>query len=143
MGDGKCSTGHHLAVHAAGQRRWCLADREGGPMSPEQSVVFVIDDDPSMRESLESLLRSVGHAAQAFGSTQEFLLSERPDMPGCLVLDVRLPGRSGLEFQRERSEEHTSELQSLMRISYAVFCLKKKNTIHKINKESSTSKHRS
>src|SRR3546814_14611676 len=70
-------------------------------MSPEQSVVFVIDDDPSMRESLESLLRSVGHAAQAFGSTQEFLLSERPDMPGCLVLDVRLPGRSGLEFQRE------------------------------------------
>src|SRR3546814_20890915 len=75
------------AVHAAGQRRWCLSDREGGPMSPEQAVVFVIDDDPSMRESLESLLRSVGHAAQAFGSTQEFLLSERPDMPGCLVLD--------------------------------------------------------
>src|SRR3546814_2394751 len=147
-------------------------------MSPEQSVVFVIDDDPSMRESLESLLRSVGHAAQAFGSTQEFLLSERPDMPGCLVLDVRLPGRSGLEFQREltrsgvelpivfisghgdipmsvtamkagaiefltkpfrdqdfRSEEHTSELQSLMRISYAVFCLiKKHNTTTKYNK---------
>src|SRR3546814_20667040 len=54
-----------------------------------------------MRESLESLLRSVGHAAQAFGSTQEFLLSERPDMPGCLVLDVSLPGLSGLEFQPE------------------------------------------
>jgi FixJ family two-component response regulator len=70
-------------------------------VNSEQSVVFVIDDDPSMRESLESLLRSVGHAAQAFGSTQEFLLSERPDVPGCLVLDVRLPGRSGLEFQRE------------------------------------------
>ena len=70
-------------------------------MSQGQSVVFVIDDDPSMRESLESLLRSVGHAAKAFGSTQEFLLGERPDMPGCLVLDVRLPGRSGLEFQQE------------------------------------------
>src|SRR3546814_11905383 len=101
MGDGKCSTGHHRAVHAAGQRGWRIADREGGAMSPEQSVVFVIDDDPSMRESLESLLRSVGHAAQAFGSTQEFLLSERPDMPGCLVLDVSLPGRCGLDFQRE------------------------------------------
>jgi FixJ family two-component response regulator len=70
-------------------------------MNSEQSVVFVIDDDPSMRESLESLLRSVGHAAHAFATTEEFLLSERPDVPGCLVLDVRLPGRSGLEFQRE------------------------------------------
>jgi len=70
-------------------------------MNSSQSVVFVIDDDPSMRESLESLLRSVGHAAHTFGSTQDFLHRERPDVPGCLVLDVRLPGRSGLEFQRE------------------------------------------
>lgn len=70
-------------------------------MNSENTIVFVIDDDPSMRASLESLLRSVGHAAQAFESTQEFLLGERPDAPGCLVLDVRLPGRSGLEFQRE------------------------------------------
>lgn len=70
-------------------------------MSSEQSVVFVIDDDPSMRESLESLLRSICHEVQAFATTQEFLLSERPDVPGCLVLDVRLPGQSGLEFQRE------------------------------------------
>jgi len=70
-------------------------------MSMEQSLVFIIDDDPSMRESLERLLRSVGHLAQTFGSTQEFLLSERPDVPGCLILDVRLPGRSGLEFQQE------------------------------------------
>lgn len=72
-------------------------------MNSEQALVFVIDDDPSMRESLESLLRSVGHTALAFGSTREFLLAERPDGPGCLVLDVRLPGRSGLEFQRELS----------------------------------------
>jgi FixJ family two-component response regulator len=70
-------------------------------MNSEQSVVFVIDDDPSMRESLESLLRSVGHAVHAFATTQEFLLSDRSDLPGCLVLDVRLPGQSGLEFQRE------------------------------------------
>jgi FixJ family two-component response regulator len=70
-------------------------------MSTDQSLVFIIDDDPSMRASIQSLLRSVGHATQAFASTQEFKLSERPDAPGCLVLDVRLPGRSGLEFQQE------------------------------------------
>lgn len=70
-------------------------------MSTEQSVVFIIDDDPSMRTSLESLLRSVGHVVQAFASTHDFLRSKRPDALGCLVLDVRLPGQSGLEFQRE------------------------------------------
>lgn len=70
-------------------------------MNSEQSVVFVIDDDLSMRESLESLLRSVGHTALVFGSTQEFLLTERPDGPSCLVLDIRLRGQSGLEFQQE------------------------------------------
>jgi FixJ family two-component response regulator len=66
-----------------------------------ESVVFIIDDDPAIRESLQNLLRSVDQASQAFGSTQEFLDSARPDAPGCLVLDIRLPGRSGLEFQRE------------------------------------------
>src|SRR3546814_6944394 len=101
MGDGKCSTGHYLAVHAAVQRGWRIAEREGGAMSPEQSVGFVIDDDPSMRESLDSLLHTVGHAAQAFGSTQEFLLSERPYMTGSLVLDVRMPTRREIELQRE------------------------------------------
>lgn len=54
-----------------------------------------------MRASIESLLLSVGHVTQAFATTQEFVLSERPGVPGCLVLDVRLPGRSGLEFQQE------------------------------------------
>jgi FixJ family two-component response regulator len=66
----------------------------------DQPVVFVIDDDPSVREALEDLLQSVGLRARAFGSAQEFLQSERPDAPGCIVLDVRLPGASGLEFQR-------------------------------------------
>ena len=73
-------------------------------MSEEQPVVFVVDDDPSVREALASLLRSVGLEVQSFGSTQEFLQSKRPDAPGCLVLDVRLPGRSGLDFQRELAE---------------------------------------
>jgi FixJ family two-component response regulator len=67
----------------------------------DQNFVFIIDDDLSMRRSLESLLRSVGLAALSFESVQDFLLAERPDAPSCLVLDVRLPGRSGLEFQRE------------------------------------------
>jgi FixJ family two-component response regulator len=73
-------------------------------MSAEEPVVFVIDDDPSVRDALAGLLRSVGLAVRSFGSTQEFVQSERPDAPGCLVLDVRLPGRSGLDFQRELGE---------------------------------------
>jgi FixJ family two-component response regulator len=68
-------------------------------MSAEQPIVFVIDDDASVRDALEDLLRSVGLQAKSFGSTQEFLQSQRPDAPGCIVLDVRLPGSSGLEFQ--------------------------------------------
>jgi FixJ family two-component response regulator len=75
-------------------------------MSTDQSLVFIIDDDPSMRASIESLLRSVGHTAQSFASTQEFMLSERLDAPGCLVLDIRLPGRSGLELQRELAKSN-------------------------------------
>jgi FixJ family two-component response regulator len=70
-------------------------------MSLEQPVVFVIDDDQSMREALEGLLRTVGLKVCLFESTREFLQSERPDAPSCLVLDVRLPGLSGLDFQSE------------------------------------------
>jgi FixJ family two-component response regulator len=66
----------------------------------DAAVVYVIDDDPSVRDALEDLLRSVGLDVRAFGSTGDFLRGERPDVPGCLVLDVRLPGSSGLEFQR-------------------------------------------
>jgi FixJ family two-component response regulator len=67
----------------------------------EPAVVFVVDDDPSMRRSLEALLRSVGLDVQLFSSAQEFMQAERLDAPGCLVLDVRLPGMSGLAFQEE------------------------------------------
>ncbi|MEJ1158883.1 response regulator transcription factor [Prosthecomicrobium sp. N25] len=70
-------------------------------MRSETAVVFVIDDDPAMRVSIESLLRSVGHSVRSFGSPAEFLGTPPHDGPGCLVLDVRLPGISGLEFQRE------------------------------------------
>jgi len=64
-------------------------------------TVIVIDDDPDVREALERLLRSVGLGASAYGSVSEFLKAGRSDGPTCMVLDVRLPGKSGLEFQRE------------------------------------------
>ena len=69
-------------------------------MIEPQSFVFVVDDDASVRAAVEDLLRSVGLAVRTYGSTQEFLQSKLPDAPGCLVLDVRMPGQSGLEFQR-------------------------------------------
>jgi len=69
-------------------------------MGEEQSVIFVIDDDPSMRDALEDLLRSIDLDVRVFKSTQEFLASGRPDVPGCLVLDVRIPGQGGLNLQR-------------------------------------------
>ena len=69
-------------------------------MTEEQAIVFVVDDDPSMRATLSDVMRSVGLEVQTFKSAQEFLGSELPDAPGCLVLDVRLPGQSGLDFQR-------------------------------------------
>jgi FixJ family two-component response regulator len=70
-------------------------------MPENNPVVYVVDDDPSIRDALESLIRSVGFRAQTFASAQDFLKSARPDAPGCLVLDVRLPGLSGLDLQRE------------------------------------------
>jgi FixJ family two-component response regulator len=69
-------------------------------MTEGKAVVFIIDDDAAVREGLVDLFQSIGMAALSFGSTQEFLEGSRPDSPGCIVLDVRLPGQSGLEFQR-------------------------------------------
>lgn len=73
-------------------------------MSHEQSLVYIVDDDSSVRESIESLVCSVGHAARLFSSTRDFFVAERPNVPSCLVLDVRFPGPSGLEFQRHLTE---------------------------------------
>jgi FixJ family two-component response regulator len=70
-------------------------------MSESVPVVFVVDDDPSVRRAIKRLVESVGMRVELFGSAQEFLHSERPDSPNCLVLDIRLPGMSGLDFQRE------------------------------------------
>jgi FixJ family two-component response regulator len=69
-----------------------------------ENVVFVIDDDASLRASLVDLFGSVGLYVEAFGSAADFLCSERPDCPSCLVLDVRLPGLSGLDFQADLAQ---------------------------------------
>ena len=69
----------------------------------DEPTIIVVDDDPGMRESLHDLLRSVGLQVKALASVPEFLKEGRPEGPTCLVLDVRLPGRSGLDFQRDLS----------------------------------------
>ncbi len=77
-------------------------------MSDAPSTVFVIDDDPSVLDAISSLLRSVGLKTELFGSVREFVSSGKPRSPGCLVLDVRLPGQSGLDFQDKlaRTQNH-------------------------------------
>src|SRR5215831_18984137 len=85
------------------------ADGCGGEgMSEADAVVFVVDDDPAIRDALTSLLRSVGLAVETFGSAQEFCTRPPPDGPSCLVLDVQLPGLSGLELQQELAKVHAS-----------------------------------
>jgi FixJ family two-component response regulator len=85
-------------------RRWQVTER---PMSPrdlaktQDSIVFVIDDDEGMRRALANLFRSVGLEVEVFASASEMLQSKLPDVASCLVLDVRLPGLSGLDFQIE------------------------------------------
>jgi DNA-binding NtrC family response regulator len=70
-------------------------------MSDTGALVYVVDDDPSAREGVAGLIRSAGLKARTFVSAQEFLATPRPDVPGCLVLDVNLPGLSGLDLQQE------------------------------------------
>lgn len=71
------------------------------PKSEEQPVVFVVDDDESLRDALKRLFQMVGLRAETFAAAPDFLRRKAPDAPSCLVLDVRLPGISGLEFQAE------------------------------------------
>jgi FixJ family two-component response regulator len=87
--------------HHQPQSRIHPARSNGASLSTEeQGIVFIVDDDASVRAALEDLLGSIGLNVQSFGTVQEFLDSKRPDVAGCIVLDVRLPGTSGLEFQR-------------------------------------------
>ncbi|HEY5073819.1 MAG TPA: response regulator, partial [Pyrinomonadaceae bacterium] len=75
-----------------------------GATADTQRIVYVIDDDSSMRESLRSLLGSVGLRVETFGAAPEFFVKKLPDTAMCLVVDVRLPGLSGLDFQAELSK---------------------------------------
>ena len=70
-------------------------------MSNPESIVFVIDDDPSVQRAIKRLIGSLGLQVQLFGSPQEFIASRLPNVPSCLVLDIRLPGISGLDLQRQ------------------------------------------
>lgn len=83
------------------RRQWATRTRMTASDGTAQPVVVVIDDDRDIREALRGLLRTVGLRVESFASVQEFLDSAHPDLPGCLVLDVRLPGLSGLDFQEE------------------------------------------
>jgi FixJ family two-component response regulator len=94
---------HH---HQSESRRHSARSNGGSLSTEERGIVFIVDDDASVRAALEDLLGSIGLNVRSFGTVQEFLDSKRPDAAGCIVLDVRLPGTSGLEFQRHlaRSE---------------------------------------
>jgi FixJ family two-component response regulator len=71
---------------------------------PGTSTVFVVDDDPSMRASIQGLLKSANLRSESFGTAEEFLRNKRPEGPSCLVLDVNLPGVNGLDFQRQLAD---------------------------------------
>jgi len=73
-----------------------------------EPIVFVVDDDRSVREGIQSLLKSVGLSADTFPTAQVFLTHPRPERPGCVILDIRMPGLSGLDLQREMAKTGTS-----------------------------------
>ncbi len=73
-------------------------------MTEPESIVFVVDDDPSVRRAIKRFIGSVGLQVELFGSAKELLTSELPNVPSCLVLDIRLPGTSGLDLQRHLAE---------------------------------------
>jgi FixJ family two-component response regulator len=73
-------------------------------MTEAEAIVFIVDDDDGVRQSLKNLIGSVRLQVKVFASAQEFLRTKRPDVPGCLVLDVRLPGLSGLDLQKRMAD---------------------------------------
>jgi two-component system response regulator FixJ len=72
-----------------------------------RATIFIVDDDAAVRDALKLLLRSVGQAVETYASAQEFLDAYSEDRPGCLVLDIRMPGMSGLELQQKLNEKHS------------------------------------
>ncbi|MER9657183.1 response regulator [Mesorhizobium sp. M0152] len=78
------------------------------PSRPSKATVIVIDDDKGVREALHGLFESVGLYVEAFGSVQEFVDAKRPASPGCMILDIRLPGQSGLEFQEALAQAESA-----------------------------------
>ena len=78
-----------------------------GNSTNARPTIFIVDDDAAVRDALKLLLRSVGQAVETFGSAQEFLDAYAEDRPGCLVLDIRMPGMSGLELQQKLNERHS------------------------------------
>ena len=93
----------HTSVADAERNRRREPARPSAADDPAAPVVFVVDDDSAIRDSLRRLISSVGFKVEVFPSARAFLGARRPDAPGCLVLDVRLPGLSGLDLQRELS----------------------------------------
>ena len=88
-------------------------------MAEPTSTVIVVDDDPAIRESIGGLLRSVGLQAKLLTSVDEFLKAGRTEGPACLVLDVRLPGRSGLDFQRELAAANIPRIREKHAVSHS------------------------
>jgi FixJ family two-component response regulator len=78
-----------------------------GNSNNARPTIFIVDDDAAVRDALKLLLRSVGQAVETYGSAQEFLDAYSEDRPGCLVLDIRMPGMSGLELQQKLNEKHS------------------------------------
>lgn len=76
-------------------------------VNTQRPTIFVVDDDSAVRDALKLLLRSVGQSVETYGAGQEFLEAYSEDRPGCLVLDIRMPGMSGLELQQKLNEKHS------------------------------------
>src|SRR5690606_7050922 len=99
--------GSAILLHiAGGRRRGELMVMRSNSNNPRPTI-FIVDDDAAVRDALKLLLRSVGQAVETFGSAQEFLDAYSEDRPGCLVLDIRMPGMSGLELQQKLNERHS------------------------------------
>src|SRR5260370_28142106 len=98
MGWQQLSARRKLLLHPTRQIRDACMTPAGAP------IVFIVDDDAGVRASIQDLLESVGLRSVSFGTAEEFFRGERPDAPSCLVLDVRLPGVNGLDFQRRLAD---------------------------------------